>query len=251
MTPVPVEETLEEALGGAGLTPSQEAALARLGCAMSGHLNHPEHGDATEEPLVVLLCGPPGVGKTTVLRRLATTLAPPLTAEVRTLSAWLDAAALPDIVLADDAHEADAATLAALLGRCRARPAGRRVVLAGEGRLLTLIGRNPRIERTVGLRAVLRPGTLAETRQLLSRIESGRPGLPLSAGALSAGALSAGSPDACDPVVRTIHEMTGGIAADVVRIAGLAAVLAAASPGRPLGPSDIELLHRRLTLAAA
>lgn len=205
------------------LTATQEAALARLVWAATGAAATVAEGGG-----MVLLCGPAGVGKTTVLERLAAARPGGRTAEVRPLAAWLEVAALPDIVVADDAHEADAVMLADVVSSCRSRAPAAGIVLAGEGRLLTIVTRDPRIERLAGLRAILRPCTLAETRDLLAR--HGRH---------------------CEAVAETIHELSGGIPAVIVRVAALAGILVAGRAGARLEPADIELLHRRLTLAAA
>lgn len=211
------------------LTAAQEAALARLACAVTGAVRHgAAAGNAS------LLCGPAGVGKTTLVHRLVAGLAAGVTAEVRPLAAWLDVttlpdlATLPDVVVADDAHETDAATLAGFVARCAARRPAAGLVLVGEGRLLTLVARDPRIERAIGLRAILRPCTLADTRDLLARHA------PHAAGA-----------------VQTVHEITGGVPAETIRLAGLAAILAAGRPDGLLEHADVELVHRRLTPACA
>jgi hypothetical protein len=46
-----------------------------------------------------------------------------------------------------------------------------------------------------------------------------------------------------DDVVQTCHEITGGIAASLVRLLELAAVMAA---GRQLTADDLETIHSRL-----
>jgi hypothetical protein len=201
------------------LTAAQEAALARLFCAVTGAVGR---GAATGG--ISLLCGPAGTGKTTLARRLGAGLA----TEVRPLAAWLDATTLPDLVVADDAHETDAATLAGFIARCAARRPAAGLVLVGEGRLLTLVSRDPRIERAIGLRAILRPCTPADTRDLLVR----HGGHAVAA-------------------VQTVHEITGGIAVEIIRLAGLAGILADSRPGGRLEPADIEVVQRRLTPACA
>jgi type II secretory pathway predicted ATPase ExeA len=209
------------------LTESQQAALAKIGCVVA------------QPGGVAVLCGPDGTGTTTVLGRLAGSEAlRHREIGLRRLDGWAAepaAAPLPDIVLADDAHEADAATILAFLGRCLARTPRAGVVLAGSGRLLTLIARDPRIEQVIRLRATLRPCSLAESSGLIAAV------------------LAPGQSEAFDqiPVVRTIHEIAGGIPAVVARLSGLAALVAASRPDRAVGTADIEAIHRRLSLQAA
>ena len=210
------------------LTDTQRAAVAKLAC-------------ACEQPGgVALLCSPPGAGKTTVLAHLVAAAARrDQSSEIRPVGAWLEAAAgpLPDVVCADAAHEADEAALVRLVDRCRSRQPAASVVLAGEGRLLTLVSRDPRLERAVSLRATLRPFSPDETRQLLD-----------------ARLFTAACPpatDSRDDVARTIHEIAAGIPAAVVRLTDLARVVAEARPDGELTVDDIEAIHRRLTLQAA
>lgn len=209
------------------LAASRRAALAKLAYAV-------------ERPGgVALLCGPPGTGKTAVLDGLAAAVG--RRAERRPLAAWLDVAAaadLPEVVLADDAHAADVAALVRLLDAVRTRRPEASLVLAGEGRLLSLVSRDPRLVRAVGLRAVLRPFAAQETRDLLdATLFAGRPGRmdPADRAAISA----------------TIHEIAAGIPATVAHLADLAAVLADARPDGTIEPADVEAIHRRLSLDAA
>lgn len=220
----------------APLTPAQEAAVARIGCAVTD-----DRGPAGGGP-VVLLCGPVGVGKTTVLRALCTALARPRSAEVRAAADWIETlgkptAGLPDVVIADDAHESSCGDILRLVTAVRGRRPQGRLVLAGEGRLLSIVARDVRVEQAVGMRAILRPFTLAETR------------------AVVAGILDTGDPSTAGPqgpeAVRRIHEIAGGMPGAVMRIAGQVAVLAESRPGCPPTPSDVELVHRRLSLSAA
>lgn len=208
------------------LTLSQQAALARLAYCM-------------EQPgAVALLCGPAGVGKTLVLAGVAKS--PQLAARgaaVIPFPDWQqesDAARPPAVLLLDDAETARDGELTAAIERFfRQRPGGA-VTLAGEGRLLSLVARDRRLEQMVSLRAVISPFTLDETRMLVA-----------------ARLAAAGGLDERDQVARTIHEIAAGIPAAVTRIVDLAAVVVEASPGRPLVPDDIEAIHRRLSLQAA
>lgn len=201
------------------LTPAQEAALGRIRFAL-------------EEPAgVVLLCGPAGAGTSLILARLAAELAPcqPGGMPIRTAPTLAEAIKqempIGGILLVDDAHLAmpddlDAcATLVTTQGA-----SGRCVVLAGRGRLLTLVGRDSRIAPRVRLRAIVPPLTLADT----GRIVESRLG------------------DVGPDVARTCHEITAGIPAALVRLIELATV----SAGRQLSPADIETIHRRLDLHA-
>ena len=54
-----------------------------------------------------------------------------------------------------------------------------------------------------------------------------------------------------EAVIRTIHEIAGGVPAIAVRLAEMIAMLAAADPRRALTPDDVEAIHRRLSLSAA
>jgi type II secretory pathway predicted ATPase ExeA len=208
------------------LTLSQQAALARLAYCL-------------ERPgAVALLCGPAGVGKTLVLAAVAK--APQLTprgAAMMPFSAWQESSdppRPPAVLLLDDAATArDGELMAAIERFFRQRPDGA-VALAGEGRLLSLVARDRRLEQMVSLRGVIPPFTLDETRMLVA-----------------ARLAAAGGLDERDQAARTIHEITAGIPAAVARIADLAAVVVEASPGRPLMPDDIEAIHRRLSLQAA
>lgn len=206
------------------LTAGQQAALARLGCAL-------------ERPgSLAVVCGPAGTGVTLLLRHLEAATSRSRTVACRAFSAWesIDPARWPDIVIADDAHDAGDGAIGRLITRVRARHPGAGVVLAGRGRVFTLLARDLAVESQVGLRAVLHPFTAAETAALLA-------GACLPPGVSS---------DALAPVARTIHEIAGGVPAVALRLAGMA-VLVAASRGGPLEPTDVEALHRRVSLTAA
>jgi energy-coupling factor transporter ATP-binding protein EcfA2 len=221
----------------ASLTPGQAAAAAKIAFAV-------------ETPgAVAVLCGPAGVGKTTVLRHLADAAGPAGRAvRVATLAAleggstaavaehagglsWSDT--MPDVLLVDDAHEADVAGLTDLLARCRRCGPAMAVVLAGQGRLLSLVAGDARLAQSIRLRATLPVFSFGDTCRLLA----GRP-IVGSAG---------GSGEA---VLRTIHEISGGVPAVSLRLAEVADMLAAATP-RPITADDIEIIHRRLSLLAA
>jgi type II secretory pathway predicted ATPase ExeA len=211
------------------LTLAQQAAVARVAYA------------AERPAAIVLVCGPAGVGKTLVLGRVA--VARPLESRSPALTTPESAGSLlsrpepdavPGILLVDDAHLAGERQLAELLAGYRERRPEAAVVLTGEGRLLSIVSRDSRLEQAVVLRAALPPFTLDETRMMVAEK-----------------LVAAGSVDERDSVARTIHEIAAGIPAMVRRLADLAALLAAADPGRKLVPDDIETIHRRLSLQAA
>lgn len=210
-------------------TPSQQAAIAKVMAAIS------------RPGGVALLCGPAGVGKTAVMEEVvAEERRRGRSVEARELGCWLDAAApwpgnLPDVLVADAAHLARDGDLARLLAACRHRASPASLVLVGEGRLLTLVARETAIERAIHLRATLRPLVRDESALVI------RP------------ALEAAGVDArpVDAVIDAIHEIGGGIPAAMLRLADLAAVVAASRPERSLAPRDIEAIHRRLSPLAA
>ena len=211
------------------LTPSQQAAAAKIGASI-------ERAGG-----VALLCGPQGVGKTTVLaavtdgvRRRGHTV------ECRDLLDWLRSAApwpgdLPDVVIADAAHHAADADLARMLAACRHRASPACLVLAGEGRLLTLVSRDTAVERAIHLRASLRPLGPNESSLLV---------VPVLTAAGIDTAVAEG-------IVELIHEIGGGIPTAMLRLADLATVVASSRPDRSLGERDIEAIHRRLSPLAA
>jgi len=214
------------------LTGPQDAAVAKLAyaCGQPGS--------------IALLCGPAGVGKTTSLRVIAADGLPEgqsvrliswsdIRAD-RGLAAVDDIGAAADVLLVDDAHRAVAGELVEFVERCRRRHDGMAIVLAGEGRLLSLVATDARLEQSVRLRAALPAFTLAESRRLLVTT-------------LSAVSARADGED----VIRTIHEIAGGTPAIVVRMAEMATMLVAADPLRHLTPDDVEAIHRRLFLNAA
>ena len=215
---------------------------------------------AAEQPgCIALLCGPAGVGKTSVLRQVAVGGLPQEQMILMGMPADLsdpddvggsgdhgqhDAgpmqSSLPAVLFVDEADRVSGADLVDLVGRWRRRRPAIVIVLAGEGRLLSLVAGAARLEQSVRLRATLPVFTLAESSRLL-------------AARLAVRASESGHAD--DPhgeaVIRTIHEIAGGIPAIAMRLADMAAMLVDADPGHRLVPDDIETIHRRLSLAAA
>lgn len=217
MTPVELTGPLVE---------SREAAAARLAYAVQ------------RPGSLAVLCGPPGTGVSTVLAFLATTAhggsCQPV---VRSLRDWHDDAVdapLPDVVLADDAHACDGTMIHRLLDRCRRRRPSASLVLAGHGRLLSLLARDPGLERAVLLRAVLRPFSITETRRVLETLLARPADAHLD-----------------EAVAHVIHELAAGIPAAVTRLAELIGVVAAGRPDGSLSARDIEAIQRRLCLRAA
>jgi type II secretory pathway predicted ATPase ExeA len=214
------------------LTAPQEATVAKLAY-------------ATGQPgAIALVCGPAGVGKTTVLRVLAGDGLPQ--GRTSRLISWgdlrPDRGLAPagdddlgaDVLLLDDAHRATAHELVALLERYRRRSGDTAFVLAGEGRLLSLVAADARLEQSVRLRAALPTFTLAESRRLL----------------VPALAVDMDEEDA-EALIRTIHEIAGGAPAISLRLAEMTAMLAAADRHRRLTSDDVETIHRRVSLSAA
>ncbi len=225
------------------LTGPQRAAVAKVAYT------------AGQRDAITLLCGPGGVGKTTVLR-VAVNEVLPQGQSVRQVSwtarradhrgfhgefadchgptAETDGSCVPSVLFVDNAHRASAHELSEFVERWRHRHQGTAIVLAGEGRLLSLVAGDARLEQSVRLRATLPPFTLAESCRLL------------------AAALAIDAADEADEaVLRTIHEIAGGVPAAAMRLAEMTAMLAASDPGRRLTPEDVETIHRRLSLNAA
>ncbi len=220
-------------------TGPQEAAVAKLAYV------------AGQPGAIALLCGPAGVGKTTVLRLMAANGLPK--SQTIRLMSWADIRAdrgdlaagrmgaapsdddsFPDVLLIDDAHRAVTAELVEFVEWCRRRHERIAIVLAGEGRLLSLVASDARLEQSVRLRATVPTFTLAESRRVLG---------PMLA-------FNAAESDG-EAVIRTIHEIAGGVPAIAVRLAEMIAMLAAADPSRDPTPDDVEAIHRRLSLSAA
>lgn len=222
------------------LTGPQSAALAKLTYAV-----------AERHPLT-LLCGPAGVGKTTVLRSLAEDIA--ARGQPVRLVSWmalrggsnehLGVAPTADrhgeeddgelVLLVDDGHRAKADELAEFVEQWWWHDGAASIVMAGGGRLLSLVAGDARLEHAVRLRATLPSFTLAETRRLLA---------PTMA--------DAATEAEAEDVIRTIHEIAGGAPAAAIRLAEMMAVLAQAEPRCPLTLDDVETIHRRLSLHAA
>ena len=212
------------------LTLVQQAAVARAAYALEKARG------------LVLLCGPAGVGKTTVLAHIAQakhlqtrSISQSRFAELFEQSITQPVGWLPaDILLVDDAHLAADGNVSALIENCRRRHPTTSIVLAGEGRLLSLASRDNRLEQLMPLRATLPPFSLDDSKLLVA-----------------ASIAAAGSSDDRDAVACRIHEIAAGIPAVVIRLAELAAMLTAADSHHVLVPDDIETIHRRLSLAAA
>lgn len=214
---IPATETL--------LTPTQQAALAKVACAcrLPGG--------------VAVLSGPRGVGTSSVLARLATHVAAEgRSIEHRDIRDWEAVIAderrpLPDVLLADDAHLTHPDVIARLVERCRGKHPAAALVLAGQGRLLTLLARDSRLELAVTLRAALRPCSLAESRAIAT-------GLARTA---------AFDDDALD----TIHEIAAGIPAAIARLVALADIVAGTRSDSRVVAGDVEAIHGRLSPLAA
>lgn len=207
------------------LTPTQEAALAKVAvaCRRPGG--------------VAVLCGPRGVGTSLVLARLAGHAGREGRGiEHRDARAWDGVIAdgrhgLPDVVLADDAHLVGTDVLVRLLEHCRGRRPAAAVVFAGEGRLLTLLSRDSRLEAAVTLRATLRPCCLDESRTIV--------------------AATVRTARFDDAAVTTVHEIAAGIPAALRRLVELADIVAASRTDTRVGVGDVEAIHRRLSPLAA
>ena len=216
------------------LTAAQDAAVAKLRYV------------AGEPGAIAVLCGPAGVGKTTVLARVGNAVTRCRTVRLPSSGCRTETRSEADsavhashparatLLLVDEADRVEAAFLRGFLQEQRRREPDRGIVLAGTGRLLTMLSGDPAVERAVRLRVVVPVLTLAETaRVVLARW----PSAPVD--------------DEASGVIRTIHEIAGGVARSVHRLADFAAMLAAAEPGRAITPEDVEAIHRRLSPLAA
>jgi len=207
------------------LTPGQQAALAKVACAcrLPGG--------------VAVLCGPRGVGTSSVLARLVKHVADEgRGVEHRDIRGWEAAIAderqpLPDVVVADDAHLAGPDTLARLVDRCRSRRPAAALVLAGQGRLLTLLARDSRLEFAVTLRAALRPCGADESRTVVAAL--------------------ARTAAFDDEALAAIHEIAAGIPAAIGRLVALADIVAGTRDDSRVTAGDVEEIHRRLSPLAA
>jgi type II secretory pathway predicted ATPase ExeA len=208
------------------LVAAQQAAAARL-------------GDVLGRGGVAVLCGPAGSGKTMLLQRLSRQQAAGGSRRCGcvTLRELAEGAPgpQPSLLLVDDAHAADSASELSRIVEgvfCNAEPAA--VVLAGEGRLLTLLARQPDLEQRVRLRAVLPPWRESETASLAA---------------------------ACLPelihhpdwkqLAGRLHELAAGIPRQAVRLIETVRMVLSAEPGHRLKVDDLETFHRRLSLLAA
>jgi hypothetical protein len=203
------------------LTPRQEAARARL-------LQVSHRGG------IAVLCGPAGTGKTLLLSRLARELSDAggvvTLKEARRVEAGGPVNGI-DVLLLDDAHLApDAGWLSDVVGR-----AGHctTIVLAGQGRLLTLLARGRPLEEQVCLRAVLGPWTRGESDSYIAAA------LPCLAAAGDA------------ELRERMHELAAGTPRHVVRLVEAARLVITSHPGHRLTTQDLETFQQRLFLEAA
>lgn len=206
---------------GAILSASQAAALARLRYAVESRAG------------ITLVCGPAGTGTSLVLGRLAAGIGGRDGGrEVVGPSAAADLALRTpqpgSVVLADDAHACPVELLSAFAAASEIAA----VVLAGHGRLLTLVSREPRLASRVRLRAVVAPFGIEDSRRSIAeRFRAAGRAMP------------------SDAVVRLAHDISGGIASRLLRLTDL---VVATTAGRPaIGVEDVEALHSRLDVDAA
>lgn len=216
---------------------NQQAALARLLYAVR------------QPGGLAVLSGPGGAGVTTVLERLAADLE---TADRRVVrlgghdlgamdhclvpaatGSTADTDQLP-VVLVDDGHLAAGGELTRFLRQLAPALPAATVVLAGRGRLLTLLAREQQLGERVRLRAVLRPWLAAETE------------------AVVASHLAAAGVVGYDPAVpEVIHEIAAGIPGAIFRQLETVLLVAATQPDHRLTRADVEQMHERLSLNAA
>lgn len=187
------------------LTGSQLAAVARL------------HHAIRDRAAAAVLVGPAGAGTSTVLAHLG-----PLVA------------AQPHRVV-DDAHLLSQQALEEIASEI-ASGRGPTVILAGQGRLLSLVARDTRLESAICLRAVVGAMAPRESRTLAAEI---------------LGEAGEAEPRVAPEAFVTIHEIACGMPRGVVALARLAKILLDEQPDMTLDAADVEALHRRLTLTAA
>ncbi len=212
----------------------QQAALARL-----------LHAVGQAGGLAVL-CGPGGAGVSTVLGRLAAEVDASGGTVVRLSATEFDrgAAPLPAIragaavasvvtILLDDAHRAADGQLGVFVRRVRDELPAASMVLAGQGRLLTLLAREGDLGGRAPLRATVRPWSAAETEAVVTA--------SLEAAGVAYEAL----------VPATIHEIAAGIPRGIFQLLETALLVTAVQPARQLQAGDLEQMHESLSLAAA
>ena len=209
------------------LVAAQRAALARL-------------HDAVRRGGMAVLCGPAGSGKTLLLKRLACELRADGGHDRCGLVHLRDGIdGRWQVVLIDDAHAArDAAALQEalqeVLGESDRGGQATAVVLAGEGRLLTLLARQPDLEQRVLLRAVLPAWNATETQTLVA---TALPELLAN--------------DDGPLLAHRLHELAAGIPRQTVRLIETVRMVLSAEPAHRLTVDDLETFHRRLSLRAA
>ena len=196
---------------------------------------------------LAVLSGPGGTGVSTVLGWLAADLEqtghPVLQLSARSLrgadysvvaSSQTVHAPLPPVVLVDDAHAAAEGVLTACVQQCGDMIPAVSVVLAGRGRLLTLLARERDLGERIRLRAVLRALTVDETEEMVARRFA-----------------AAGIDQFEIGVPSVIHAIAAGIPQAVGQLLETVLLVAATQPDHRLRCEDIERMHERLSLAAA
>ena len=233
--------TYEDILSG-----PQRAAVARLLYAVR------------HQRKIAVLCGPGGTGVSTVLARVAAELE-----SVGQNVVWVNGRDLPadpnrvtisqmaergcwahlggigerevqSALIIDDSHASDASGLACFVTSIRSKLPAVAVVLAGRGRLLTLLALEQELQDQVLLRAVLPPWSFLETASYV-RGQFAAAEVPVSD----------------DAVLVSIHEITAGIPQAVVQLVEMSLLIASTHPTHLLGRADVEQMHDRLSLTAA
>ncbi len=229
----------------------QQAAAARLLYAVR------------QQQGVAVLCGPGGTGVSTVLDHVANELESAGLSTIRVSGRNLVVDQLADlrsvrtnqsadraisfaglregkagsaapVLLVDDGHGCEASQLAEFVVTIQASLPSAAIVLAGRGRLLTLLAREQELQEQVLLRAVLPPWALPETAAFVrERFAAAR--VPVSD----------------DALLTTMHEIAAGIPQAIVRLVETAVLIAKAHPAHLLRRVDVEQMHDRLSLAAA